>query len=97
MVTGNHPAQPRLECPAQTQTTQTGGSKSAHEQYVSPCSDSLLYEQIDLFFNQIAYFDKTPVNVGKGVKSNLCKHIKFWESIGASQFVLDTIREGCSF
>lgn len=30
----------------------------------------------------------------KGVKGNLCKHIKFWESIGANQFVLDTIREG---
>lgn len=23
----------------------------------------------------------------------MCKHIKFWESIGAYQFVLDTIRE----
>lgn len=59
----------------------------------STCFDSLLYEQNELLLNQIAYFDKTSVNVGKGVKGNVCKHIKFWESIGANQFVLDTIRE----
>lgn len=33
-------------------------------------------------------------NAGYGVKSNLLKHINFFESIGANQFVLDIIREG---
>lgn len=66
-VTGNHPVQPYQDCSAQTQTTQIESSKSAHEQYVPPCSDSLLYKRIELFLNQFAYFDKTPVNVSKGV------------------------------
>lgn len=35
-----------------------------------------------------------PTIIGKGVKGNLSKHIKFWEYIGAHQFVLDTIRNG---
>jgi hypothetical protein len=30
----------------------------------------------------------------KGVKGRLAKHIEFWMNIGASDFVLDTIRNG---
>ncbi|XP_062618634.1 uncharacterized protein LOC134280240 [Saccostrea cucullata] len=42
---------------------------------------------------QVDYFEKLPV-YGKGVKGNLAKHVEYWKSIVASDFVIDTINNG---
>jgi hypothetical protein len=46
---------------------------------------------------QIHYFEKLDVECSpyfKGVKGRLAKHLEFWIKIEASDFVIDTIRNG---
>jgi hypothetical protein len=77
MVTGNPPVQPRPNL--QTRACQAQSSKSVCNQYVSfGFSDSMLYEEIYVFLNQIAYLEKMPSIIGKGVKGSLSKHNEFW-------------------
>jgi hypothetical protein len=84
MVTENLPVQPRPNL--QTRTCQTENSKSVWSQSFG-FSDSMLYEQIDVFLNQNAYLEKISSIIGKEVKCSLSKHIEFLEYIGAHQFV----------
>ena len=49
------------------------------------------------FLDQIHYFEEVSndnFKICKGVKDSLAKHIKFWESIGANTFIIDTIGYG---
>ena len=63
--------------------------KDKYSQFVDEC---MLNEQTNSLFEHVKYFDK--VNISKcksGVKSNLSKHFAFWEHIGASKFIINTI------
>lgn len=92
MVTGNHSSPFRYDYPAQTEASQTESSKSDHDQCLSLCSESFLYDQIEFVINQIAYFDKILDIMGKG---SLCKHITFVEK-SISVLIRDLYREVCS-
>jgi hypothetical protein len=50
----------------------------------------ILNDQINLFLNHAEYFDTIPI-CGKSVIGNLRKNIDYWKSIGASEFIIDTI------
>ena len=62
------------------------------EKYVEQ-TEPLLNNQIELFLQQVAYFKNSHV-CSKGVKGRLAKHVQYWQSIGASEFVIDTIKNG---
>ena len=54
-------------------------------------------EEFELFLSQVHFLEKLDISSGnncKGVKGRLAKHIDFWVKIGASDFILDTIRNG---
>ena len=52
-------------------------------------------QDIDIFLEQVHFFEKTEnCDNFHGVKGRLKAHANFWESIGASEFVLNTIKEG---
>jgi hypothetical protein len=64
------------------------------------CSDSYEFSssyEFENFLSQVHFLEKLDIScskVFKGVKGRLAKHIEFWMNIGASDFVLDTIRNG---
>ena len=62
------------------------------EKYVSQ-NDFLLNSQIDLFLQHVAYFENSFV-CSKGVKGSLARNIQYWQNIGASDFIIDTIKNG---
>lgn len=62
------------------------------EKYVDQ-NQSLLDNQINLFLKHIAYFENSSV-CSKGVKGSLAKNVQYWQSIGASEFVIDIIKNG---
>jgi len=46
---------------------------------------------------QVHFFEKLEVSNSlnfKGIKGRLAKHVDFWISIGANDFVIDTIKNG---
>ena len=47
-----------------------------------------------IFLEQVSFFENLENRVVKGVKGNLVKHIDIWHGIGASEFVINTIKEG---
>ena len=48
----------------------------------------------DIFIEQVHYFEKCGTENYHGVKGRLAKHAEYWEKIGASDFVLSTVKEG---
>lgn len=62
------------------------------EKYVDQ-NQSLLDNQINLFLKHIAYFENSSV-CSKGVKGSLAKNVQYWQRIGASEFVIDIIKNG---
>ena len=55
------------------------------------CDDLL---DFSIFLEQVSFVENLENSVFKGVKGNLVKHIDFWHGIGASDFVINTIKEG---
>ena len=52
-------------------------------------------DQFDIFLQHAKYLDNIDISsIGKGVKNRLRKHVDFWEHIGASEFVIQTIKTG---
>ena len=54
-------------------------------------------DEFQCFLAQIHYFEKLAVECSpyfKGGKGRLAKHLEFWIKIKASDFVIDTIRNG---
>lgn len=52
---------------------------------------------LKIFCPKFIFLEKLDISCSKdfkGVKGRLAKHIEFWMNIGASDFVLDTIRNG---
>jgi hypothetical protein len=51
-----------------------------------------LNSDIEVFLQQLYYFEMKNSDVASchGVKGRLAKNIKFWEKIGANNFVLET-------
>ena len=52
---------------------------------------------LELFLRQINYFEERSIQEKdsfQGVKGRLSKNVQFWENIGASPFVIDTIKNG---
>ena len=64
------------------------------------CSDSYKFSssyEFENFLSQVHFLENLDISCCKdfkGVKGRLAKHIEFWMNIGASDFVLDTIRNG---
>ena len=48
----------------------------------------------DIFIEQVHYFEKCGTENFHGVKGQLAKHADYWVKIGASDFVLSTVKEG---
>jgi len=48
----------------------------------------------DIFLEQVHYFEKRGTENYHGVKDRLAKHAEYGEKIGASNFVLSTVKEG---
>ena len=55
------------------------------------CDDLL---DFSIFLEQVSFVENLENSVFKGVKGSLFKHIDFWHGIGASDFVINTIKEG---
>lgn len=55
--------------------------------------DSDNVHDVHLFFEHVRYFEND-LSPSSGVKGSLAKNINFWHSIGASAFVIKTIKEG---
>ena len=56
---------------------------------------TILYNDYSVFLEQIQFFENAEHNsTVHGVKGSLNKHIEFWENIGASDFVINTIKGG---
>lgn len=54
--------------------------------------ESIFTDQFESYLQQVEFFENLP-DIGKGVKGSLCRHYNFWETIGANQFILDTIKK----
>jgi len=53
-------------------------------------------EEFNMFLAQVHYLESLDIlscDNFKGVKGRLAKHIDFWVNIGASDFVIDTIKK----
>lgn len=87
--TGNPSAQRLQFSPAPPVLALTNRSV---EKYVDQ-NQSLLNNQINLFLQHVAYFENSYV-CSKGVKSSLAKNVQYWQNIGASEFVIDIIKNG---
>jgi hypothetical protein len=55
------------------------------------CDDLL---DFPIFLEQVSFVENLENSVFKGVKGSLVKHIYFWHGIGASDLVINTIKEG---
>lgn len=88
--TGSRHEQPKLKqaTPAQAQQR-----SSSDDQYVYFMGESIFTDQFESYLQQVEFFENLP-DIGKGVKGSLCRHYNFWETIGANQFILDTIKNG---
>ena len=62
------------------------------EKYVEQ-TKPLLNNQIELFLQQVGYSKNIPACT-KDVKGRLTKHVQYWQSIGASEFVIDPAKNG---
>jgi hypothetical protein len=64
------------------------------------CSDNYEFSnsyEFENFLSQVHFLEKLDISCSKdfkGVKGRLAKHVDIWMNIGASDFVLDTIRNG---
>ena len=71
-------------------------TENYHESSIE-CIDDFLHE--NGFYMQQTFFEIGEEEILRNqqsdcVKGNLKRHIKFWEEIGASDFILETIRNG---
>lgn len=63
--------------------------------YFDISDDILPHGQMTVLLEHAHYFDKIYFSkIAKGVKSRLSKSIDFWEHIGASKFILNTLKHG---
>ena len=88
--TGSPPVQ---NCRNRATQAQTQPHSNSDDKYVFFSRDPVYNNQLELFMQQIAFFENSP-NIGKGVKGSLFRHSQFWEYIGANQFILNTIKNG---
>lgn len=52
--------------------------------------ESIFTDQFESYIQQVEFLKNLP-DIGKGVKR---RHYKFWETIGANQFILDKLKKG---
>jgi hypothetical protein len=95
-VTGdrNVPFSPPLEPVPQSQES----SKINDNYSNSVCfhDDSFLHDQFEMYIQHVKFLDSIDItSISKGVKSSLRKHIESWKHIGANEFVVNTIENGC--
>ncbi|CAC5389779.1 unnamed protein product [Mytilus coruscus] len=65
------------------------------ESYFSKWGNANSINEYSIFLEQIKFFENAEHNsTFHGVKGSLNKHIEFWKNIGASDFVINTIKGG---
>ncbi|CAC5415666.1 unnamed protein product [Mytilus coruscus] len=65
------------------------------DKYLNLVDRYLLHGHMNILFEHVKYFDKVDFSkFAKGVKSSLSKNVAFWEHIGASKFIIITIKSG---
>ena len=70
-------------------------SSQIKDKYFDISDDILPHCQMTVLLEHANYFDKVDFSkIAKGVKSRLSKSIYFWEHIGASKFILNTLKHG---
>ncbi|CAC5415662.1 unnamed protein product [Mytilus coruscus] len=63
------------------------------DKYLDFVDEYLLHGHMNILFEHVKYFDKVDFSkFAKGVKSSLSKHVAFWEHIGPSKFIINTIK-----
>ncbi|CAC5388869.1 unnamed protein product [Mytilus coruscus] len=63
------------------------------DKYLNLVDEYLLHGHMNILFEHVKYFDKVDFSkFAKGVKSSLSKNVAFWEHIGASKFIINTIK-----
>ena len=71
-------------------------SSDVKDKYLSePFLEDISFDQFDLYLEHVKFFyDLDLVSVARGVKNSLKSHIEFWIHMGASDFVINTIKNG---
>ena len=96
------PSQPTPSSHRPTPSSETATSNDSgtavHDKYFI-CDNSSVsqsFAEFDIFLEQVRYFEENSYcnESFKGVKGRLAKHADYWEKIGASSFVVDTIKNG---
>ncbi|VDI75750.1 Hypothetical predicted protein [Mytilus galloprovincialis] len=91
-VTGEQTVPIEATSNLQQETTQPHKIK---DKYLNLVDEYLLHGHMNILLEHVKYFDKVDFSkLAKGVKSSLSKNVAFWEHIGASKFIIDTIKSG---
>jgi hypothetical protein len=90
----------RSTAPVPSRNSEKINDKAVNDKYlhcISGCDwGNDLNSDIEVFLQKLHYFEMKNSDVASchGVKGRLAKHIKFWEQIGANNFVLETLKKG---